>query len=165
MPAEIASRRAQELADQYTKAIAALLAVVENCTESQWHTRCTNEARSVGVLVHHLATIATLGPQLINGMIGGDPPPPLTQEMIDHMNARHAADFSAVGQAETLALFRERSSAALDFIRGLNDAQLDLVAYLPVFGSAPTSVPQLIENLLIGHTLGHLASIQVALDL
>ncbi|HMA34346.1 MAG TPA: DinB family protein [Chloroflexia bacterium] len=157
--------RARALADQFTQATQDLLAVAGNCSPAQWQTVCANEARTVGVLVHHLALGDRNITALITQVVAGQPPPPLTRDMLDHANARHAQEYAQVGQAETLDLLRQTSHAATDFVQALTDPQLDQTAVIPIFGPQPTSVHQLVEYLLIGHTLGHLASIQVALML
>ena len=165
MIADPPSPRVQELADQYQRALTALLAVADNCTAAEWQTRCANEARTVGVLVHHLGSTVPTVLDAIGQVAGGTTALALTQEMVDHINARHAAEFARARQAETLEFLRERSATVLAFIRALDEAQLDRTARVPVFGEEPVSVYQLIEFLLIGHILGHLASIETALGL
>ncbi len=157
--------RAAALADQYTQATATLLAFVEPATEEQWRTFCINERRTVAVLVHHLAGTAEFIPTLIARVAQGEPLPPLTSEMIDHNNARHAETHAQVGPAETLALLRQNSSVTADFIRSLTDTQLDRTASVAIINLPAVSAGQMVEFLLIGHTLGHLASIQSAIAL
>lgn len=165
MTTEAASVRARALAEQYMQATADLLEVVEGCSAAQWQTRCMNEARTVGVLVHHLATAAHAVTGMLTGVAAGQPAPQLTMAMIDHANARHAAEHGDAGQGETLALLRQNSAATAAFIETLSDAQLEITAALPVLGPDPAMVSQMIQNMLIGHTLGHLASIQAAIVL
>ncbi len=158
-----AAPRAVALADQYSQATADLLALVEPVTLEQWRTLCSNEERTVGVLVHHIASTAEFVPTLISRVVESQPLPPFTQDIIDHNNARHAATYAQAGPAETLALLRQNSSAAADFIRSLSDEQLDRTSTLPVFNLPTVTAGQIFEFLLIGHTLGHLASIQTAI--
>lgn len=160
-----AAPRAIALADQYSQANADLLALIEAATPAQWRTMCVNESRTVGVMVHHLAVSAAFISGFVDRVVQEQPLPPLTQETIDHNNARHAADYAEVGPSETLTLLRHNTSATADFIRTLTDAQLDTVVAVPAFNLAAASAGQLIEFLLIGHTLGHLASIQTAIAL
>ena len=160
----VGSPQARELAAQYEQVTATLLTVAEACDDAQWHTRCANEERSVGVLVHHLASFAATAPELVGHVVAGDPPPPLTQEMVDHANARHAAMYAHVGQAETLDLVRTASATTAAYIRSLSAHDLAQRTHIPFAGPGTLSVDQLISFLLIGHTLGHLSSIQVALD-
>jgi len=161
----IATSRAAALADQYTQAIADLLAVVEPATLAQWRTPCINEGRSVGVLVHHIGTMAGVIRAFVEQVVQGESLPPLTQEMIDHNNARHAETYANAGPDETLALLRHNSAAAAAFIASLSEAQLNMGTALPAFNLSQASAGQMVEFLLIGHTLGHLASIQSAIAL
>ncbi len=160
-----AAPRAAALADQYIQANADLLALVEAATPAQWRTMCVNEGRTVGVMVHHLAVSAVTITGLVNMVAHERPLPPLTQEIIDHNNARHAETYAEVGPGETLTLLRQNTTAAADSIRALTDAQLNTVVAVPAFSLAAASAGQLIEFLLIGHTLGHLASIETAITL
>ena len=158
-----ATPRAIALSDQYSQANADLLALIEAATPTQWRIMCINENRTVGVMVHHLAVSAATISGVVDRVVHEIPLPPLTQEIIDHNNARHAATYAEVGPGETLTLLRQNTTAAADFIRTLNDAQLDTVVAMPAFNLPAASAGQLIEYLLIGHTLGHLASIQAAI--
>lgn len=151
------------LATQLTQATTDLLAVAEACDAAQWHTRCPNEERSVGVLVHHVATNHAVIQDWIERVVTAQPAPPVTQESIDHANARHAAVYAHVAATDTRALLRQNSAAVIAYIGTLTDADLARTTHLPIFGAQPISAQRLIEFLLIGHTLGHLASITAAL--
>jgi hypothetical protein len=159
----IHTSRASDLADQYSGAVSALLKVVEACTPAQWQMVCINEQRTVGVLVHHLAVTSKLILGAIGEVAAGRPAPQFTQEQVDHQNARHAQENAHVEQAETLALLRENSGDVVGFLRDVSDADLERTGTLPIIPLPSVSAGQLVEFLLIGHTLGHLASIQTAL--
>jgi len=162
MSVDQSTARGEEIADQLTRATSELLAYVEPFTLAQWQTHCPNEARSAGVLVHHVALALANPTPLIVDVAEGRPFPPLTSEMIDHQNARHAEQYANVGQAETVALLRANRTTAVAQLRALTDTQLERTTTASVFGPAPVTAQQLTEFLLIGHTLGHLASIQAA---
>ncbi len=155
--------RSAVLAAQLAQATTDLLATAEACDTAQWHTRCANEERAVGVLVHHVAINHAVIQDLVERVVTGQPAPPLTQESIDHANARHAAVYANVAADPTIALLRQNGAAAIAYIGTLTDADLEQAAQLPLFGAQAITAQLLIEYLLIGHTLGHLASITAAL--
>jgi hypothetical protein len=158
--------RGQVLATRLEEATDTLIALVETCSEVQWRASVPNEGRSVGTMVHHIATqaliIAGWGAQVGDGEI-----PLVTQEIVHADNAEYAAAHASPDKAETLDLLRRNTASAADIVRGLSDAQLDRTVPLPLVGDQPFSAQMIIEMVLIGHIRGypnsHLPNIETAL--
>jgi len=156
------SERARALAWRFEQASEALIATVAGCTLEQWRAVCADTGWTVGVQAHHIA----LGEATFTAMIGkvaaGQPLAPMPPGMLDAINARHAAEFAQVAQAETLALLRQNGAKATEIYRRLTDAQLDRAASL-VAGKPPMTVVQMIEYLAIGEIERHGAALRQAL--
>jgi hypothetical protein len=161
------SGRAQDLAARLEGATDLLIALVEPCSEEQWRAICTNEERSVGVMVHHIATSVPLVLSWAELIGQGQPMLSVTMDTVNHGNAQHAAQYANPDKSATIDLLRRNTAAAADRIRGLSDEQLDRTAPFGVFGGQPVSAQMLIELIMIGHIQGyphsHLSHIEVAL--
>lgn len=153
------SERAETLAAQFEQANNDLIRTIEPMTDAQWKAVCSGENWSAGVVAHHVAG----GHQPISGLVQaaatGQPLPPLTPEMLNQGNARHAQEYANCTKAETLDLLRQNGRTAAGVVRGLSDEQLQRSA--PVFGNDMTA-EQMIQNILIGHVQAHTASIKAA---
>ncbi|HYM14752.1 MAG TPA: hypothetical protein VEZ14_04275 [Dehalococcoidia bacterium] len=90
----------------------------------------------------------------------GAPMPALTMDVRNQINADHAKRYANVSRDETLALLRETTGPAAAIVRSLGDEQLNGKAIMP-FGAEMTA-ERIIENVLIGHLIGHRASILAA---
>lgn len=88
--------------------------------------------------------------------------PPLTSEMINQGNAKHAEEYANVSKEETVALLRENGAFAANTIRGLSDEQLDRTAMLSLIGK-PMSTEQLIHFLSLGEIERHGSNLRQAL--
>ena len=83
--------RAEHLADRILQGAQELKAYVEGISNEQWKAMSEHEARSVGVLVHHVAAAYMVELDIINGMANGDGGlSGVTWDMVNHMNAEHA---------------------------------------------------------------------------
>ena len=129
-------------------------------SDDDWQRTCSGEGWSVGVAAHHVAAAheAILG--LVQAVANGRPVPPLTAEMLDANNARHAVEFATCTREDVLVLHRRGAREAANAVRGLSDEQLDRTAPVALLGGAPASAQQLIESGLIGHSSEHLESIR-----
>jgi uncharacterized damage-inducible protein DinB len=159
------SQRVQTLAEQFIATNQAVIAAVEQCSESDWRARCAGEGRSVGVVAYHIAaghqialTIAQAGatgdgaPQWMHGMTEADG---------HQMNARQAEEHADCTAEEVVALLQRNGARVVDFIRGLSDEQLGRTVPF----ADDLLAEDLIRHLLIGHAQGHLASIRTTLGL
>src|SRR5262249_31189539 len=128
--------RVSALVACFEQANDALIAAVESCSDAEWRATCPAEGWTVGVAAHHVALSYPPISGLVLSIANGTPPFPLTQEMLDANNAKHAADAANCTPAETLDLLRRNGQAAVDALRGLRDEQLDRTAPLVLFGGA-----------------------------
>lgn len=162
------SARAAELASRLEQATATLLAAVEPCSEAQWQAECPNEGRTLGVMVHHIASAAPLVLGWAELVASGQALPPITLDHVHVANAEHAHAHAGCAKDATLALLRQSSAAAAARIRTFSDEQLDRSAPFAMFGGQPTSTQLVLEMILIGHIQGfphsHLPNIQAGLQ-
>lgn len=157
------SKRADVLASRVAQGHRALIALVEGLSETEWRTVCPNERRTVGVLVHHVASVLPGELGMIQAVASGQPVTGITPELLDQMNARHAEDYADCSREETLDLLRGNSALVVDAIRGLSDTELDRAASVSLHRDAPLTAQYLIEDHPLCHTYLHLASIRAAL--
>lgn len=153
--AEALTARLQDLTNQ-------LVAAVEGCPDDKWHTAKTNEGWSVGVTAHHAADgiVPTTG--IFVAGATGQPMSPITLEMLNELNAKHAQEFANCSKAETIDLARKSAAQAAGMISGVSDEQFQTQAALPFTPDQKLPSSQLAEFLVIGHLQQHLASIQSA---
>jgi hypothetical protein len=93
----------------------------------------------------------------------GQTPPPITMQMLDDMNAKHAKEFAGCTKADTLALHKKGVASAVATVRGLSDAELDRTGTL-LTDMPAMSVQQIIERVLINHVGEHLDSIRAVVQ-
>lgn len=157
----------EQLARRWEAATETLWQIVEPCTESQWQTLCLPEERTVGVMVHHVASAALFVVGWAQQIGRGESLPPVTMEMVHAGNAAHAQEYAYCTKAETLQLLRQNSVEVSAVIRSLSDEQLARTAPMALFGGQPFSAQTVIEMVLIGHIHGyphsHLPNIRTAL--
>ncbi len=156
------SERARVLAWRFEQASEALITTIAGCTLEQWRAVCADTGWTVGVQAHHIAQGEATFTAMIGKVAAGQPLAPMPPGMMDTINARHAAEFAQVAQAETLALLRQNGAKAMEIYRRLTDAQLDRAAPL-VEGKPPMTVVQMIEYLAIGEIERHGAALRQAL--
>jgi len=153
------SARAQELARRLDEANAELARAIEACSDDFWGSTCPEEGWAVGVTAHHVAASHPQVAGLVQLIATGQPLPPLTVDMLNQGNAEHARVAAGCTREETLRLLRENGPAASRLIAGLSDEQLDRSAQMFM---GTMSAEALIEGAMIGHAIGHLASMNAA---
>jgi hypothetical protein len=157
------SRRANALADRLEGGARALIDFAAGLTESEWRTRTPGDGRTIGVIVHHVATVYPLEIQLAQTVGEGKAVTGVTMDAIDEMNARHAGENSGVTQQETLELLRRNSAAAAAAIRALGDEQLGRAAPVSLYADAPLTCQFVLEDHAVRHSYHHLARLRRAL--
>jgi hypothetical protein len=159
--------RSWELAERFAQVSGELVAVVEGCSDAQWTTICPGERQSVGVTARHVAQWYPFELEQISAIAAERPLPPLTQETVDEMNARHREEHAGCTRDEVLALLRRNAAVVVDTIRSFGDAELDrtgtLVSACPLRPEIRGSAEEFIVWTLIGHTRSHLRNIRAAL--
>jgi len=153
------SARTEALASEFESLSNDAIAFVRSCPDATWKAVCPDDARTVGVVAHHVATGDVPISQLVLAVAKGQPVPPITMEMIDQANAQHAAQHANVTKEETVAALQENAKAAAALVRGLSDEELDRSA--TVVGNQWTA-EDVINNILINHVRHHLNTMQQA---
>ncbi len=156
------SRRAQALADRLEQGAQALAVFAEGLSDAEWRMRVPKDGRTVGVIVHHVASVYPLEVQLAQSVAAGKPVAGVTWDAVAQMNAEHAREHGAVGKSETLALLRRNSKAAADTIRAFSDEQLDVAAPVSLNAEAPLTTQFLVEDHALRHSFHHLARLRAA---
>jgi len=155
--------RTNALAERIEQGAAALASYAEGLNEEQWRKVVPPDGRTVGVLVHHVASVYPLEIQLASTLAGGQPIQGVTWAAVAEMNAKHAKDNAAVGKQEALALLRKNSQAAAAAVRALSDESLDRAAPVSLNADAPLTAQFFIEDHALRHSFHHLAKIRAAL--
>jgi uncharacterized damage-inducible protein DinB len=157
------SPRANALADRLEEGARRLIAFATNLTDAEWRTRTPKDGRTIGVIVHHVATVYPLEIQLAQTVAEGMPITGVTMDAINEMNAGHAAENSGVTQEETLELLRHNSAAAAAAIRALSDEELGEAAPVSLYADAPLTCQFVLEDHAVRHSYHHLALLRQAL--
>jgi hypothetical protein len=156
--------RASALAERLERGAAALAALAESLSDTQWQTRIPHDGRSVGVVVHHVASMYPIEIQFAQVLAAGQPISGVTWQAIDDINAKHAAENANVTKAAALDLLRQNSAAAAAAIRALSDEQLDRAATVSLNADAPLTCQFFLEDHPVRHSYHHLAKIRHALQ-
>jgi hypothetical protein len=158
------STRAEALAQRIEQGANTLAEFAQNLTEAQWQTRIPGDGRTVGVVIHHVASVYPIEIHLASVLASGNAITDVTWAVVADMNAKHAKEHSATGKPETIELLRHNSKAAADAVRALSDAQLDSAAPLSLNADAPLTAQFMIEDHALRHSWHHLAKIKAALQ-
>ena len=154
---------AQCLADRLEQGARALADLARSLTQEQWSMRVPGDGRSIGVIVHHVASVYPLEIQLAQTLASGQPITGVTMVDVHAMNAGHAVEFSAVTKEDAVELLERNSAEAAKAIRVLTDADLAGSATVSLYADAPLTCQFLLEDHAIRHSFHHLQGIQRAL--
>lgn len=158
------TRRADALAERLEQGAGALAALARTLTDRQWQARIPRDGRTVGVVVHHVASMYPLEIQLAQALAAGGPISGVTWEAVHELNAKHASDNSAVTRDAALQLLATNSAAAAAAIRSLSDEELDRAAPVSLNADAPLTCQFFLEDHAVRHSYHHLAKIRAAID-
>jgi len=157
-------RRAELLADRIEEGAAGLAAFAEGLSEAEWHTPASgSDRRSVGVVVHHVATVYPIEIDLARTIASGRAVTDATWEALAKMNAKHAREHATVTKAAALELLRRNSRQAAAAVRALTDDELDRAAPFSLSYAAPVTAQFVVEDHALRHSWHHLARIRTAL--
>ena len=157
------SRRAEALAVRLEEGARALAAFATTLTDAEWHARVPKDGRTIGVIVHHVATMYPLEIQLAQLLAGGKPVTGGTWDAVAEINARHATEYDAVTKADAIEFLQRSSAAAAAAIRALSDEELDRAATVSLNADAPLTCQFMLEDHAVRHSYHHLAKIRGAL--
>jgi hypothetical protein len=164
MPADLTSQRANALAERLEQGAGALLTFASGLTDAEWHTRVPHDGRTVGVTVHHVASVYPVEIELAQMIARGEPVTGVTAQDIDDMNARHAAEHGATTKAAALDLLARNSAVAAAAIRALTDDQLATATPVSLYADAPLTCQFFLEDHAVRHSYHHLARLRRALQ-
>ena len=161
---KITGHRAQVLADRIEQGAANLAAFAEGLSESEWHTPVSgSDSRSVGVIVHHVASVYPIEIDLARAIASGKAVTDVTWEAVADLNGKHAQEHAKVTKAAAIELLRRNSREAAAAVRAFTDDQLDQAAPFSLSFGAPVTAQFVIEDHALRHSWHHLARIRAAL--
>ena len=150
------SSRSELLAARIEEGAAFLAAFAEGLSD--------HDRRSIGVIVHHVATVYPIEIDLARAIASGKAVTDVTWEAVDRLNAAHAADQAIVTKDSALELLRRNSREAADAVRAFTDEQLDQAAPFALSFGAPVTAQFVIEDHALRHSWHHLARIRMGLS-
>jgi DinB superfamily len=157
-------RRAELLADRIEEGAAGLAAFAEGLSEEEWRTPVSStDHRTVGVIVHHVASVYPIEIDLARAIARGNAVTDVTWEVVAQLNAKDANEQDGVTQAATLELLRRNSLEAAAAVRAFSDDELDQAAPFSLSFGAPVTAQFVIEDHALRHSWHHLARIRTAL--
>ena len=156
--------RANLLADRIEEGAATLAAFVEGLSEVEWRTPVSaTDRRSIGVVVHHVATVYPIEVELAQAIAKGNAVTEVTWEVVAELNAKHAGDQEKATKEASLELLRKNSQAAAAVVRAFTDDELDSAAPFSLSFGAPVTAQFVIEDHALRHSWHHLARIKKAI--
>jgi hypothetical protein len=158
------TRRSNALAERLELGALALEELASSLTTEEWSTRIPHDGRTIGVVIHHVASVYPIEIGLAQTIAGGMPVTGVTPQDIDNMNAAHAKENAAVTKEAALDLLRQNSAAAAAAIRELSDEELDRATTVSLYSDAPLTSQFVVEDHAVRHSYHHLARIERALN-
>jgi ubiquinone/menaquinone biosynthesis C-methylase UbiE len=157
------NRRAQLLADRIEEGAARIADFAERLSREEWQMRITEggqPGRSVGVVVHHVASMYPIEVSVAQTVAAGKSVVDVTWEAVGAINAQHAGQYSNAPKESTLELLRKNSTEAAAAVRGFTDEQLDRAAPFSLSYGAPVTAQFVLEDHAVRHSWHHLARIR-----
>ena len=154
------SRRAELLAGRIEEGAAGLAAFAEGLSDAEWRTPVTRDGRTVGVVVHHVASVYPIEVDLARAIASGKPVSDVTWEVVADLNAKHARDNAGVARAAAVQLLRANAQQAAAAVRAFTDAELDQAAPFSLSFGAPVTAQFVLEDHAVRHSWHHLARIR-----
>lgn len=151
--------RAGRLAARLEAGAAALAEFAARLTDDEWRMRIPGDGRTIGVVVHHVASVYPLEVQIAATIGRGEPLVGVTMNDVHALNARHALEQAGVTKEVALRLLAINSADAAAAIRALTDAELDRAATASLYDEAPVTCQFVLEDHAVRHSYHHLAVI------
>jgi DinB superfamily len=159
-----ASERAEALAQRLEEGAGALAAFAGTLTDAEWRTPFgATDRRTIGVIVHHVASIYPLEIQLAQVLATGKPITGVTWDAVAEVNGGHAKENDGATKEAALELLARNSAAAAAAIRALSDEDLAKAAPVSLYGDAPLTCQFFLEDHAVRHSYHHLSRIRKAL--
>jgi len=157
------TRRAAALADRLEQGANVLADLAASLTDAEWRVRLPGDGRTVGVIVHHVATMYPLEIELALGVADGRAIAGVTWDAVHEINATHAREHADTTREEAIALLRQNSALAAAAIRELQDEQLDRAAPISLYSDTTLTCQFFLEDHAVRHSYHHTAAIRRAL--
>ena len=159
------SHRSEQLASRIEVGAAGLARFAQELSDEEWQLPVSaTDHRTLGVVVHHVASMYPIEIDAVRTIAAGKSALEVTPELINQINARHAAEHERPDKTETLELLRRNSRAAAEAVRALTDDELDQAAPFGLSFGAPVTAQFVIEDHPLRHSWHHLARMRGALD-
>jgi hypothetical protein len=157
-------RRAELLADRIEEGAALLATFAEGLSEEEWRaTVSATDRRSVGIIVHHVASMYPIEIDVARAIASGKAVTDVTWDVVAGLNAKHAREHAEVTKAAALELLRRNSHEAAAAVRAFTNEELDRGAPFSLSFDAPVTAQFVIEDHALRHSWHHLARIRTAL--
>jgi hypothetical protein len=156
--------RAEALAVRIELGARTLANFADSLTDAEWNTVVRPDGRTVGVIIHHVATVYTLEVQLAQQVASGTPIEDVTWSVVGDMNALHAREHRDCGKHETIHLLNRNSRRSAEAVRLFTDVQLDTAATVSLYCGARLTAQFLLEDHAVRHSWHHLEKIQASVE-
>jgi hypothetical protein len=155
--------RAALLGDRIEQGAAALAGFAAGLSATTWRKPVSEtDTRSIGTIVHHVASVYPIEVQLARIIADGKPVEDVTWDAVAELNAKHAAEHAEVRKSDALDLLWRNSREAAAAVRAFTDEQLDRAAPFSLSFGAPVTAQLVIEDHAVRHSWHHLARIRTA---
>jgi DinB superfamily len=158
------SSLAMALAERLEHGARALSDFARGLSDAQWRLRVPGDGRTIGVVVHHVASVYPVEIQLAQTVAGGSPVTGVTWAVVHAMNAAHALEHAAVAREAALDLLDRNSRAAAAAIRALSDEALARATPVSLYGDAPLTCQFVLEDHAVRHSYHHLSRLREVLQ-
>ena len=155
--------RAEVLAARIELGARLLADFADRLTDADWEAVVRPDGRTVGVIIHHVASVYPIEAQLAQHVASGAPIGDVTWSVVSDMNAVHARENADCCKHETIHLLERNSRRAAEAVRSMTDAQLDSGAPVSLNADAPLTCQFFVEDHALRHSYHHLAKIRAAL--
>jgi hypothetical protein len=157
------TRRADALAETLLQGANDLADLAATLTDAEWQVRVPRDGRTVGVIVHHVATMYPLEIELAQAVAAGNAITGVTWQAVHDINAKHAREHAETTPREAIALLRKNSELAAKAIRAFSDEELDRSAPISLYFDTPLTSQFFLEDHAVRHSWHHLGRIRGAL--
>jgi hypothetical protein len=140
-----------------------LAAFAEGLSEEEWRTPVSaSDRRSLGVIVHHVASMYPLEIEAARTIARGQAITDVTWEVVAEINVKHDREQAELTKADALELLRRNSHEAAAAVRTFTDEELDRAAPFSLSFGAPMTAQFVIEDHPLRHSWHHLARLRKA---
>lgn len=155
--------RAEQLAIRIEEGAAAFAAFAEGLTDIQWRTVVPGDGRTMGVLVHHVASMYPIEMDVIRMGLLGEPIRDVTWEKVAQINAGHAKANPTPDRDEAIALLLRNAKECAQGVRLLTGEELSRAVPFSLSYGATVTVQFIIEDHPLRHPWHHMARMRATI--